>query len=103
VPSGYNRPLYLLALDHRRSFERDLFDAPRSSWTRSVLAAPSTYCWPHDQDRHFRFELLVPARNAPRSGFLGAVGAIRRGPIQNLLAIATNSIFRAQKPDISAY
>jgi hypothetical protein len=45
----------------------------------------------------------VPARNAPRSGFLGAVGAIRRGPIQNLLASATNSIFRAEKPNISAY
>ncbi len=26
---GYNRPLYLLAFDHRGSFERDLFDAPR--------------------------------------------------------------------------
>ncbi len=26
---GYNRPLYLLAFDHRSSFERDLFDATR--------------------------------------------------------------------------
>ena len=26
---GYNRPLYLLAFDHRGSFQRDLFDAPR--------------------------------------------------------------------------
>jgi myo-inositol catabolism protein IolC len=26
---GYNRPLYLLAFDHRGSFERDLFDSPR--------------------------------------------------------------------------
>jgi hypothetical protein len=38
VPSGYNRPPYLLALDHRRSFERDLFDVSRSSRTRSRLA-----------------------------------------------------------------
>src|SRR5580698_1101040 len=37
------------------------------------------------------------ARNALRFAFLGAVGAIGRKRIQNLLAIATNSIFRAQK------
>ena len=85
---GYDKPLYLMAFDHRGSFEHGLFgaDPPVSPAVHAGITdakevifdahlkaladgAPASACG--DRDRKFLFELLVPATTAQLDKFEG--------------------------------
>src|SRR5437667_65818 len=64
---GYDGKLYILAFDHRGSFQKKLFgiQGHRTPEDRDQAAKLKRLCdWLHDNGRKFLFELLVPAEDA---------------------------------------